>query len=135
MAGQERFEEISQRVAQQERMIAELYGLYAGAFPQDAEMWSRLSGEEQEHADWADSVCGFCTEGKALSGWTRFPAAELDASVRQIQVAAAISGILVTKDSILSTPWYLMSLRARNTSSQRTNPVPGMPRSFSQQCI
>ena len=87
MAGQEKAEEIAQRMTQQERLVAELYRLYATAFPKDAEMWLRLAGDEQEHAEWAESACDFCAAGKALSGWTRFPVAELDDSIRQIQEA------------------------------------------------
>jgi hypothetical protein len=87
MASQEKAEEIAQRMAQQERLIARLYGLYATAFPKDAEMWSRLASDEQEHAEWAESACDFCAAGMALSGWTRFPVEELEDSIRQIHEA------------------------------------------------
>jgi rubrerythrin len=46
-----------------EETLFEIYGLFAERFPAHREMWSRLAGEEQSHAEWIRDLFGKVEQG------------------------------------------------------------------------
>ncbi len=85
MSDEPKFVTVAETLARHERMIGTLYKTYAEQMPGDEEFWRGLSDEEEEHAAWLDSMCDLVETGLALSGWTRFPLREVEASIHRLK--------------------------------------------------
>jgi hypothetical protein len=48
--------EILEALKEHERVIAQLYEVYARKFPEYEDLWSQLSGEEIQHAEWLEQL-------------------------------------------------------------------------------
>ena len=83
---------IAETLARHERMIGTLYKIYAEQMPGDEAFWRRLSDEEAGHAAWLESMCDLVGTGLALSGWTRFPLRELEASITGLKKLISATG-------------------------------------------
>lgn len=64
-----------------ELALGRLYRTYANTFPQHRDLWTRLSQEEQEHADWIDALRLKVEEESSGLVVDRFPAAAIEHSI------------------------------------------------------
>ncbi|GEM_PF-431845 len=64
-----------------ELALGRLYRTYAETFPQHRDLWTRLSQEEQEHADWIDALRLKVEEESSGLVVDRFPAAAIEHSI------------------------------------------------------
>jgi len=64
-----------------ELALGRLYRTYGETFPQHRDLWTRLSQEEQEHADWIDVLRLKVEEEPSGLVVDRFPAAAIEHSI------------------------------------------------------
>jgi hypothetical protein len=67
-----------------EKAIGRLYAAYARRFPSDREFWLGLSREEEQHANWVQSLQSRIEDDPASLVVDRFPAATIELSLAYI---------------------------------------------------
>ena len=68
-----------------EKAIGRLYQTYAERFPEQGEFWSRLSREEEQHAQWIETLQGEMRDDPASLVTNRFPVAAIEHSIAVVE--------------------------------------------------
>ena len=72
-----------------ELALADLYNVYAEAFPECKDLWAELSREEIQHADWLDTLQDRIEDSSEDFVVERFPIAAIEHSIGYVQQLAA----------------------------------------------
>jgi len=72
-----------------EETIGELYGLFARKFPEHERLWSDLSRQEMEHADWIRRLYAKTEDGSVSVCKERFDIGEAQTSLNYVRVLMA----------------------------------------------
>jgi rubrerythrin len=95
-------------LTEHELAIGRLYQAYASRFPEQKDFWTRLSQDEQQHAQWLDAIRLKAQRPSSNLAVDRFPAAAIEHSIRY--VGSLIEGTAqpdLTADNALSHAFHL----------------------------
>jgi rubrerythrin len=67
-----------------EKAIGRLYAAYAHRFPRDREFWLGLAREEQQHAQWVESLQARVEEDPSSLAVDRFPTGTIELSLAYV---------------------------------------------------
>ena len=81
MSDQSPTPEVLAKLKIHEQALGRLYKAYARRFPAQAEFWSRLAREEDEHAGWIDTLQAEFRDDPSSLVTNRFPVAAVEHSI------------------------------------------------------
>lgn len=76
-----------------EQAIGRLYKTYAERFPEQAEFWSRLSREEEQHATWIETLAEQMRDDPTGLVTHRFPLAAIEHSIAFVEKLIVKAGM------------------------------------------